>query len=141
MAPADVEIFVKQLEALGLVFLRSGAAIDMAVVDQLSGPLVRSAWLEFGHVDMPYGRIAACRFAGNTENTVITPEGWRFAESLSATYAFVPAGAEGKSLEFLRHEEGLDVYFNRLTGKEAYIGRTKNWADLASRSRRSGDSR
>jgi len=30
-------------------------------------------------------------------------------------------------LKFLRHEDGLDVYLNVLTGEEAYIGRTGHW--------------
>jgi hypothetical protein len=34
-----------------------------------------------------------------------------------------------KSLEFLRREDGLDVYFNKLTGKEVYIGRTGETLD------------
>jgi hypothetical protein len=43
---------------------------------------------------------------------------------LSAGYDFVPTEQLDKSLVFLRHEGGLDVYFNRVTGKEVYVGRT-----------------
>ena len=37
---------------------------------------------------------------------------------------FVPTGAMKTTLRFLRHENGLDVYHDVLTGKELYVGRT-----------------
>jgi hypothetical protein len=106
-----------------LVFLRDGTAIDIAVVDQMRGPTRRCDWLQWGHVDISGGRVASCRFVGDTENRLITPDGWEYGRSLSATYAFVPNGAERKGLKFLRHDNGVDVYLSRLTGKEVFIGR------------------
>jgi hypothetical protein len=44
--------------------------------------------------------------------------------SLNRTFGFVPNGELEKSLEFLRHENGSDVFLNKLTGKEVYTGRT-----------------
>jgi len=35
-----------------------------------------------------------------------------------------PDGVEDKSLIFLRHEGGVDVYWNEPTKTEVYIGRT-----------------
>jgi len=32
-------------------------------------------------------------------------------------------------MKFLRHENGLDVYLNQLTGKEVYMGRTADVND------------
>jgi hypothetical protein len=43
---------------------------------------------------------------------------------LSASFGFVPDPHLDKSLTFLRHQDGLDVYWNRLSGKEVFIGRT-----------------
>jgi hypothetical protein len=123
MSPADVEAFVHRLEAVGMAFLRDGATVDIAVVDQMRGPTRRSDWLDWGHVDIEDRRVATCRLAGDTENRLITPDGWQYEKSLSATCGFVPNGAERKSLKFLRHEDGLDVYLSRLTGKEVFIGR------------------
>lgn len=54
----------------------------------------------------------------------MTPDGWQYQGSLSQTYAFAPADHVDKSLKFLRHEDGVDVYLNSLTGKEVYLGRT-----------------
>ena len=43
---------------------------------------------------------------------------------ISREYGFVPNEHMGKSLKYLRHENGIDVYLNKVTGKEVYIGRT-----------------
>jgi len=55
---------------------------------------------------------------------VVTPPGWEFDGSLSSTFGFVPSEHAEKGMQFRRHENGLDVYFNPLTGKEVYVGRT-----------------
>jgi hypothetical protein len=124
MTPTDVESFIAKLGVVGLVFQEKGTAVDIAVVDQISGPATPCAWLEFGHVQLKGHRVGACRHVGSTENIIITPDGWRYENSLSASYAFVPLGAEDKSLRFLRHEEGMDVFLNLVTGREVYMGRT-----------------
>jgi hypothetical protein len=62
MDPKAVENFVKVLEAAGLVFLRSGKCVNIAVVDQQRGPTMPSDWLEFARI--PFGKtggkVAAC---------------------------------------------------------------------------------
>lgn len=125
MTPSDVERFVDSLRGHGLLFQQGREAIDLVIVDQMRGPTTPCHWVEFGHVEMEGHRVAACRLVGSDELIVVTPPGWNFAESLSATHGFVPTGEEAKSLRFLRHEDGVDVYLNRLTGKEVFIGRTR----------------
>jgi hypothetical protein len=126
MSPVDVESYIKKLTGLGLEFLRDGAAIDIAVADQIHGLTSACTWLEFGRV--PSGdkgdRVAACRLLGSTIRELITPLDWQFANSLSSTYAFVPNEHMKKGARYLGHENGLDVYHNPLTGKEAFVGRT-----------------
>lgn len=124
MTPVDAESFCRRLEDCGLVFLRNDIAIDFAVVDQIRGPTKECDWLEFGHLEIDGHRIAACRIVGSTDEYVITPDGWKYEESLTASYDLVPTESAEKSLVFLRHDNGLDVFFNRLTGKEVYVGRT-----------------
>ena len=126
MSPADVEIFVRALEQAGLTHLDGDTAVDLVVVDQMSGPASPSGWLEFGHVELTGrgGKVAACRLAGSRVASIMLPEGWEYEGSLSHTYGFIPAGEVDKSLEFLRHENGVDVFLNRLTGQKVYIGRT-----------------
>jgi hypothetical protein len=127
MVPADVEAFVKRLEAEGLVYVVNGDAQDLVVVDQLRGPMANCGWIEFGWINLDGDtkrRVAAARLVGGSERKLWMPEGWRWEESLSRQFAFVPDGAQERSLTFLRYDNGLDVYFNRLAGKEVYVGRS-----------------
>ena len=127
MTPDDVQHFINKLESHGLVYLGNGKAQDMVVADQIHGIASKCDWLEFGHIDWegnPKHKVAACRLVGSQEPNIYTPDWWAYEKSLSASYGFVPTGQEDKSLKYLRHEDGLDVYFNEMTGKEVYIGRT-----------------
>ena len=127
MSPNDVEQFVKRLTELGLVHLDHDMAKDFVVVDQLQGPTSLCAWLDFGHVDLdadPSKRVAACWLKGSEGREVLMPDDWQFENSLSADYTFVPSEEIDEKLTFLRHDEGLDVYRNEVTGREFYLGRT-----------------
>lgn len=126
MTPSDVESFIKKLTGFGLEFLRDGAAIDIAVADQIHGLTSACSWLEFGRVSTgdTGARVAACRLTGSKSKTLVTPLDWKFADSLSSTYAFVPNQHAKKGMQYLRHENGFDVYHNPLTGKEGFVGRT-----------------
>jgi hypothetical protein len=127
MSPADVKAFVDRLAARGLTYIANGVAQDLVVVDQLRGPMVRCDWIHFGQISLdgdPKKRVAACRLNGSTQSVVVTPEGWTFEQSLSSSFGFVPDEHLKKSLTFVRHQDGMEVYRNRLTGKEVFIGRT-----------------
>jgi hypothetical protein len=123
MMPTDVETFTRKLERQGLVYVNDGKAIDVAVLDQHSGLCVPCDWLEFGHVQLKGNRVAACRAVGSMDNVMITPDGWKYEGSLSQTFGFVPTGQEERSLRFLRHERGVDVFLNLVTGEEVFVGR------------------
>lgn len=125
MSPADVESFVKELEAKGLVFLADGETQDVAVADQQRGFSVKCDWAECGHVDIGGNRIMACRAVGDDSGQLMTPDGWRYEGSLSQSFGFAPTEQTDRSLQFLRHENGRDVYLNTVTGKEVYVGRSK----------------
>ena len=127
MAPHDVRAFVELLLRRGLTYLQDGLAQDLVVVDQLKGPVVRCGWIEFGSLNLhgnPRTRVALCRLQGCEENVLALPDGWSFEESLSASPGFVPRGHFDQTLEFLRNEDGLEVYRNKETGKEIFIGRS-----------------
>ena len=137
MAPPDVGEFIKQLEGGGLTFLHDGNAVDVAVVDQILGPTRPAKWLQFAHMSLSgtIGKVAACWLyegkgmgAGihlpSTKMTLVTPNGWRYEESLSAHHGFVANEDMNEKLEFLRRERNLDAYLDRSTGKEVYMGRT-----------------
>lgn len=126
MTPQDVNTFVVQLEQAGLVYMREGKTVDLSVVDQHQGPFMPGDWLQFGHVNIngTGGRVAACRLAGSQSHVINFPDDWKFEGSLSDSGHFVPNQDIGKNLEFLRSENGVDVYLNKTTGKEVYTGRT-----------------
>lgn len=129
MDPADVELFVTKLVKEGLTFTNDDADIDVdiVVVDQLRGPLWKCPWVEFGHVNLnqnPTHKVATCRLVGSNVTDVVTPPGWTFEDSMSRSFGFVPSEHAAKGPTYLRHENGLDVYLDPITGKEMYVGRT-----------------
>jgi len=126
MFPEDVESFVKKIQQMGLEFLREGEAVDIAVADQMRGLTSKCDWLEFGHVNMGDDgpKVATCRLVGSNIMEVVTPPDWEYEKSLSSSFGFVPSEHSDRSLKFLRHENGLDIYLNSLTGKEVCVGRT-----------------
>ncbi len=126
MTPQDVHTFVTRLEQAGLEFMREGKTVDFAVVDQLQGPTAPGDWLEFGHVTINgMGcRVAACRLAGSQSHIINYPDEWKFEGSLSDSGRFAANEDVDKYLEYLRTENGVDVYRDKTTGKQVYIGRT-----------------
>jgi len=126
MVPDDVEAFIDKLKEYDLIYLDSELSIDIAVVEQRHGLTTKCEWLEFGHINLSEDgqRIATARLVNSKEGDLFMPDGWQYENSLSSTYGFVPTEHVDKSLEYLKHENGVDVYLNSVTGKEVYIGRT-----------------
>ena len=137
MAPSDIGTFVNHLERHGLRSLEDGKAVDLAVADQQQGLATECDWLEFGRIELgDSGKVSACwLFEGprmgyglhmpGTSMQIATPPGWQFEGSLSQKFGFVPSGQENKRLEFLRNQNGVDVFIDLTTGKEVYVGRTR----------------
>lgn len=136
MSPSDVGKYIRHLEQYGLVFVRDGHAVDMAVVDQMRGPTVPVDWLEFAHLSLgeDEGKVAACwKFEGPRVGsgthvpvggmTLATPDWWTYKDSLSANFKFVGNDELEEKVKYLRNENGVDVYLDLSTGKEVYIGR------------------
>lgn len=120
MVPAEAKAFVETLQRRGLVYLMDGAAQDLIVVDQLHGPVANCDWVDFGQISLggdSQQRVSACRLKGSTQPVVITPDGWKFEQSLSSSFGFVPNEHVDKSLTLVRQKDGLEVFHNRLTGK------------------------
>jgi hypothetical protein len=68
--------------------------------------------------------VAACRLVGSEITQVAIPPGWSYEKSLSASFEFTFNEHVNKVLKYLRHENGIDVYLNLITGKGVYAGRT-----------------
>jgi hypothetical protein len=124
MTPVDVQTFIDRLEENGLTFQTEGRPEHIVVIDQIRGPMTACDWIEFGRVDWDGDghQVAACRLVDTKVQQVVTPPDWAYEESLTASFGFVPTEHEQKSLQFLRQEDGLDVYLNLLTGREVFVG-------------------
>jgi hypothetical protein len=125
MKSEDCKEFVEYLESIGIVFRRNDQAQDIVIADQMRGFTVSCEWAEFGQIELRPGQtVSAAQLKGTANRKLSCPDGWKYEDSLSHHFGFVPTGAEQKSLRFLRHDQGLDVYLNSLTGEEVYVGRT-----------------
>jgi len=126
MSPNDLDSFIKGLEEIGFQPFVDGQSSEAAVIDQIRGFMAPCDWLDVGRVEIDGGKheVTACKLKGCLSNCIILPDGWEYDKSLSKEYIFIPSEHLGKSLQYLRHESGIDVYYNELTGKEVHIGRT-----------------
>ncbi len=135
MSPQDVQEFVVMLELHRLTFQQDGKAIHLAVVDQQRGPTIPADWLEFAKISFGDNgkkvaaawlfegpRIAAGVHLRAVEFNLATPNDWRFEESLSAKFGFVPNEDVQDRLEFVRRENGVNVFRDRATGKLVFQG-------------------
>lgn len=124
MHPDDVHAFVRCLERHGFVFLdAAGTAVDIVAIDQREGPTVPCAWIEFFRQEVPGGVVSAAQLSGSREDSLFCPDGWDFEDSISQTSHFHPGTTPNENFEFVRHEHGTDVFRDRRTGKELYVGR------------------
>ncbi len=121
MSPADVGRFISELEHHNFVFQRKGKCIDIAVVDQLKGFTVSCDWLSFCR--HPKGFVYCSLNETDPDDPVAVPDGWIFESSISSNFKFLPSEEVETKLQFLRHENGLDVCLDLETGEEVYSGR------------------
>ncbi len=125
MNPIDVRGYVAALVKQGLTAMTpTGTFVDLVVIDQNYGPTAPCDWIEYLTVSFENGRVRAARLKGNSENTLVCPAGWSFQKSVSKNAEFRPGVEPGEDYEFLRVQDGLDVYRNKASGREVFIGRT-----------------
>ena len=141
MNPMDVKSFIDVLETGGLQFqksigfslkrLKNRSQNDIVVVDQFMGPTTDCDWIEFSQ--FPVGEnnamVSACWLFEGTRfglgpqisedqlNNLAVPHGWTPDQTESISFH---ADYESDRFTFLRHENGLDVYLEKATGKEHY---------------------
>jgi hypothetical protein len=124
MSPDDTRGFIQELETQGLQYLNDGEAVDIVVADQQRGLAARCNWAEFGRI--PWGGddskpVPAVRMVDSASSELMTPDGWDFEGSLAETFTFVESGRIPEFLDYLRTEDGLDVYRDLRTDKEVFI--------------------
>ena len=141
MNPMDVKSFIDVLENGGLQFqksigfslkrLKNRSQNDIVVIDQFMGPTTDCDWIEFSQ--FPVGEnntmVSACWLFEGTRfglgpqisedqlNNLAVPHGWTPDQTESISFH---ADYESDRFTFLRHENGLDVYLEKATGKKHY---------------------
>jgi hypothetical protein len=125
MNPNDGSDYIDRLIGFGLIFKRGEQCEDIGVAIQSEGLALPCDWLDYGTIEIAPGQsVCAVWLKGSAGRQVFCPERWSYEKSLSRQYTVVPPQHVGKALTFLRHDNGIDVYRDALTGKEVFIGRT-----------------
>jgi len=125
MSPPEVDIYIQQLETMGLDFLLDGVPQDIVIVNQLDGPTTECNWIEVARIKYDEDQIVtAARMVGTASDSLWTPDGWQFEGSLSDKYVYLPQSEVNEVMNYLRTEGGVDTYRHRETGKLFYRGRT-----------------
>lgn len=104
LSPDDTEVFVEKLTDAGLKFIEDDQCVDIAVCDQQRGLTIPCNWLEFGHLPVEGGKVAAAwLFEGRRIGhglhmpasglKLYMPAGWQFKNSLSDKFHFLPDDA------------------------------------------------
>ncbi len=138
MGNADAEGYIHHLVQQGLRFSTSGGDSDLVLADQNRGFLSPCDWAEFGQVDWqgdPAKKIPTCRLAGGCAEELVTPDGWKYGGSILEKNQFLSENQVSEFMEFLRTENGVDVYHDLNTGKEIYVGRVEEMKEKARRPR------
>ncbi|MDF1661316.1 MAG: hypothetical protein P1V97_06070 [Planctomycetota bacterium] len=117
MAMADAESFLLEIQKGGMDN-EKGANPDLVIVNEFDGSVTPYCeWLQVRPWEK--GRIAW--FEGSNPDTVVARKGWSPETGSGLQFA------EAKSmedLEFLRMEDNIEVYKDKETGEEVYIGRS-----------------
>jgi hypothetical protein len=121
MSQTDVKSFVDSLERHGLTFFEDGEFRDVAVVDQTRGPTGPCRWIAFeaGSDGPSYAWVS-----GSEPGSVAAPEGWVYERSMSAKGRFISPDEGHRDFKYSRTDGANDVYIDRRTGKEHFVGRT-----------------
>jgi hypothetical protein len=101
-----------------MVATREGIAVDLAIVSR--GQLLHAAtceWLVFA----TYKGTPVAWSDGAPVGSIVGPPGFSFSPSRTTTF-FTEEEARNR-LVYLRTENAVDVYRDKQTGEEVYVGR------------------
>jgi tetratricopeptide (TPR) repeat protein len=116
MARSDADVFIAGLAGKGLFPFRKDAAEDVALVAADGGHLIPCAWVELGQ----WGKVVIAWLAGTNRGDLHAPFGWTADKGMRS----MTAEEVKQRLEFVRSESNVDVYRDKTTGQELYVGRT-----------------
>jgi tetratricopeptide (TPR) repeat protein len=115
MVDQDAAEYLNELGSLGLK-VRDGS--DAVICDAMEG-LTRPScgWLQVGR----YQKACIAWLKGERVETIVGPHGWNPDEQ-TLTYATKEEARH--RLRFLRNEGNVQVFWDTVSGKEVYVGRT-----------------
>lgn len=112
--PAQVRLWVEEaLAPRGLVHVRGGRSVNVAVVDPEEGPLLPCDWITFRRM----ASWGEARLAGAPEVPIAGPPGWSAA---GEDVARLDPRAVAR-MEFLGVEDGVVVLLDRRTGQGRHL--------------------
>jgi hypothetical protein len=113
----DVRAFIEKLARKGLVPLREGCAIDVALVSSSHGLHAKNGcdWLVFA----TFKGVPVAWEDGKSPAPIVGPPGFE----LGCQMEYVTPEAAKDRFVYLRSEDGVGIYLDKTTGKEAYMGR------------------
>lgn len=117
MALEDATAFIDWLRSVGFIVLRDGKSDEVALTYHLTGFLYQCDWLELGVFE---GHPIAW-LKGSDPGTAYIPA----FERGSPTHGLRPSDFN-EQYEFVEKRDNLDVYRNKITGEEVYVGRTQS---------------
>lgn len=122
MAETDARKFLRSLQEFDLN-VSSGPDSDAVLADEFDGSVEPYCeWLRTGK----WEKAVIAWKEGTQPETIIAREGWD--PKVGSGLEFHDP-SKMQSLEFLRLEENVEVFLNKKTGKEVYIGRTSTPVD------------
>jgi hypothetical protein len=119
MGPPDVRRFVERLVSAGLGFVGDDGFLDIAVVDELTGPTAQCDWLVYSRLP---GSCSMCWLEGTDPGDLTIPVG-RDVQSLGTMRRFSQDEVEAQLEHLGSNGRGVEVYRDRASGKLLYRGR------------------
>lgn len=129
MAHVDAIEYCKTLSANNLNVVTREHDGDYVLVGQLEGPVIQPDWLQFESMekaDDESKQIAVCRLKGDTRPGLSAPIGWKYKGSMSDKPNFASKEEAEQRLEKIRRRDGVEVYYDKQTRKQVFVGRTGN---------------
>ena len=118
MTPSDVTHFIDRTVArTGLVFEDQGRFVDIAVVEQMSGPTLDCPWLEYSDHLNGY---SMCWLRGTQPGELHAYSGWTVKDSQSFRRADETAATLVESMRSLDDGRGLDALVDDETGRSLF---------------------
>jgi hypothetical protein len=128
MTIADASAYIENLVSLGFARPSAEGSPEVALITQAVGFHFPCEWLELDWVDLDDGQSAEVVWAqGTTLSTLVAPPNWKPGKIRQFT-----AKDLGERAEFLGTENGVDIFRDKTTGEELYVGRTLKGAPPAS---------